>query len=263
MKQTKRYLNLKIETRENENNEKWIVGLIPYNSKSQNLNPNGKPFFEVIEKTAFNKTLGDGAEVRALFSHDETKVLGTTKNNTLILTNTEEGLLCECLVPNTSWGNDTWEIIKRGDITTMSFGFIPYQVKWTDNIKYLQSVRLFEVSFCVASPAYEETNSMISLRSLIDEEIEIEKININEVKELIEKLQNLINDSKSEIEIENESEKVEQSGDIQIDEKEIEKEEIESKNIDLEKTETKEETKQQESILKNLELLCEIELLQS
>ena len=60
MKQTKRYLNLKIETRENENNEKWIVGLIPYNSKSQNLNPNGKPFFEVIEKTAFNKTLGDG-----------------------------------------------------------------------------------------------------------------------------------------------------------------------------------------------------------
>lgn len=184
--------NIKTETRENSG-ERWIVGTIPYNSKSENLNPYGSPVFEVITPTAFNKTLADGAEVRALFSHDNNKVLGSTKSGTLVLENTPECLVCRCKVPNTSWGNDCWEVISRGDVSTMSFGFIPFDVDTEGNTDYLRSVKLEEVSFCVANPAYKETNSFSSIRSLLND-INENKQNLSkeEIRKIINSLSELL-----------------------------------------------------------------------
>lgn len=249
--------NLKTNfTTRDDNGERWITGLIPYNSKSENLNPfGGEPFFEIIEETAFKKTLADKAEVRALFYHDVGKVLGSTKSGTLELENTKEGLVCRCKVPNTTWGNDAFEIISRGDVTTMSFGFIPFEVETKGNTNYLKSVKLEEVSFCVAHPAYEETNSSTLIRSLF-ENVDIENLSdiINGKKEmkeediktintLIEKLEALLPEKKEEENKEtkeNSNEEKETAG---------EKEQSEDTLTDND-TET----------LEALQLLCEMEL---
>lgn len=198
--------NCNCETREN-NGERWIVGLIPYNSRSENLCPwNDSGEYEIIDSTAFNKTLADGAEVRALFSHDDQKVLGSTKSGSLILEQSDEGLICRCKVPNTTWGNDCWEIVSRGDVTTMSFGFIKYDTYNEGNITHLRSVKLLEVSFAVANPAYPETQSFTQIRSLIERAInesQVEKtINTteSEIKDLISTLQRLLPKEESAVE---------------------------------------------------------------
>ena len=235
--------NIKTETRENSG-ERWIVGTIPYNSKSENLNPFGAPCFEVITPTAFNKTLADGAEVRALFSHDNNKVLGSTKSGTLILENTPDALICRCKIPNTSWGNDCFEIISRGDVNTMSFGFIPFDVETDGNTDYLRSVKLEEVSFCVANPAYKETNSFSSIRSLLNDlQDNKDKLSKQEINNLIDSLRELLPK-------EEEPETTEQT-----------KETVEEAVIPNEQSEDiqKENTNETEN-LKQIGLLCEIEL---
>jgi hypothetical protein len=132
-----------------------------------------------------------------LFAHDTNKVLGSTRAGTLELTSSEDGLVCRCSLPNTSYGNDAWEIIKRGDVSTMSFGFRP--IKWTDenNERTLREVALEEVSFCVPFPAYGETDSKI-LRGFLRMKIDLESVNeILEKEELDEQditaLQEVVN----------------------------------------------------------------------
>ncbi|EMB20704.1 HK97 family phage prohead protease [Treponema denticola OTK] len=252
-----RNLKTNFSTRD-DNGERWITGLIPYNSKSENLNPfGGEPIFEVIEETAFKKTLADKAEVRALFYHDVGKVLGSTKSGTLELESTKEGLICRCKVPNTTWGNDAFEIINRGDVTTMSFGFIPFEVETRGNTDYLKSVKLEEVSFCVATPAYEETSSSTLIRSLF-ENIDLENLSnvINGKKEMedtdIKTINNLI-------------EKLEALLPVK---KEEENKEMETEETETQEKETADEKEQSDDTLKEndtetleaLQLLCEMEL---
>jgi hypothetical protein len=77
---------------------------------------------------------------------------------------------------NTSWANDTWDVITRGDCNTLSFGFIPYEVENRSNLRYLKSVGLKEVSFCVSQPAYPETNSVSALRKIEDKNMKNKKL---------------------------------------------------------------------------------------
>ena len=188
MKIDKRNITFKdIEIRSaNEEGKKFVEGIIPYNSKSV-------PIWgttEIIDKTAFNKTLADKSEVRALWNHDDNKVLGSTKSSTLKLENQDMGLICRCELPNTSYANDLFEIINRGDVKTMSFGFTP--IKWIDDnsgkLRTLKEVQLHEVSFGVVHAAYKETSSQTYLRGLEKNNIDIEKLNeVLEKNELIDK----------------------------------------------------------------------------
>jgi len=166
-----------LETREADDGKRTITGLIPYNSRSVDMG-----FVEVITPTAFSKTLSDGADVKALAAHDSSKVLGRTKNGTLRLTSTEAGLSCECDLPDTSYARDVYELIKRGDVTTMSFGFYPVKTerKIEDGAEtdYLLEVRLLEVSFAVAWPAYEATSSQAR---------EVRGINLDELESVLAK----------------------------------------------------------------------------
>jgi len=158
-----------------EEGKKYICGIIPYDSKSV-------PIYgvrEIISKTAFKKSLADGSEVRALWNHDDNKVLGSSKSGTLQLENTDEGLVCKCELPSTSYANDLYEIITRGDVKTMSFGFsiLKYIDDYTNNTRTLKEVKLHEVSFGVTNPAYEETNSITYTRGFAKRKIDIEQLN--------------------------------------------------------------------------------------
>jgi len=186
------------EIRASEQDGKRIVeGLIPYNKKSVQM----FGFREIIAPSAFNKTLADKKNVYALFNHDTGKVLGSTAGGTLSLESTGDGLRCICSLPNTSYGDDCWEVISRKDSNTMSFMFT--HEKYTDSengeLRTLESVNLLEVSFCVPFPAYPDTTSQA-----------------RELGELLENMQKRFSENKQ---LNNEAEKMENenTGNVSID----------------------------------------------
>ena len=126
----------------------------------------GGYFVERIAPGAFDSAMG--ADVRALVDHDSGRVIGRTKSGTLRLSQDATGLRVEVDVPNTTDGNDLWELVERGDISGMSFGFRVTKQQWDDTdpenpVRTIQAVDLFEVS-AVAFPAYEDTT--LAARSL-------------------------------------------------------------------------------------------------
>ena len=134
-----------------------------FNAPSQPL-----PFTEVIKPGAFKRSLGARNDIKLLWNHDTGQVLGSTRAGTLVLSEDERGLKVTAKLPNTSAGRDAAELIKRGDVNAMSFGFsVPAGGdSWSEdgNTRELNSVRLFEASI-VAFPAYMSTAGTTSMRS--------------------------------------------------------------------------------------------------
>lgn len=269
---TKEIRSIKLDnvSAQEEGTERYIYGKIPYNTKSQKMYIGYSDCrFEKLDRNVFHKTLGDKSNVFANYSHDQSKILGSTKSNTLELEDKEDGLYIRCKVPNTSWGNDTWEVISRGDVTTMSFEFIPYD--WVDDkiedTVTLRSAKLEAVAFCVAEPAYLETDSYASFRKRnIDLEKLSEAIDEGKVTEDVKKLAKTLNDLiakeeerlKEEKEAELEEVKPEEELNKEqpkVEEKAVEKEQSEDTPNNDTKTETEvdEEYKNKLEQLKNLE----------
>ena len=256
---------------------RYIYGKIPYNTKSQKMYIGySNCRFEKLDRNVFHKTLGDKSNVFANYSHDQSKILGSTKSNTLELEDKEDGLYIRCKVPNTSWGNDTWEVISRGDVTTMSFEFIPYD--WVDDevedTVTLRSAKLEAVAFCVAEPAYLETDSYASFRKRnIDLEKLSEAIDEGKVTEDVKKLAKTLNDliakeeeRVKEEEAKEEKEKQEKESEVKPEE-ELNKEQpkVEEKAVEKEQSEdtpnndTKTETEVDEDYKNKLEQLKDLE----
>ena len=239
---------------------RYIYGKIPYNTKSQKMYIGySNCRFEKLDRNVFHKTLGDKSNVFANYSHDQSKILGSTKSNTLELEDKEDGLYIRCKVPNTSWGNDTWEVISRGDVTTMSFEFIPYD--WVDDevedTVTLRSAKLEAVAFCVAEPAYLETDSYASFRKRnIDLEKLSEAIDEGKVTEDVKKLAKTLNDliAKEEERVKEEKAKEEVEPDNKEEQPKVEekakeekaKEEKEKQEKEPEEEQNKEQPKVEE-----------------
>lgn len=218
---------------------RYIYGKIPYNTKSQKMYIGYSDCrFEKLDRNVFHKTLGDKSNVFANYSHDQSKILGSTKSNTLELEDKEDGLYIRCKVPNTSWGNDTWEVISRGDVTTMSFEFIPYdwvEDKIEDTV-ILRSAKLEAVAFCVAEPAYLETDSYASFRKRnIDLEKLSEAIDEGKVTEDVKKLAKTLNDliAKEEERVKEEKEPANKEEENKEEEKVKEEKEVEQENKEV------------------------------
>lgn len=123
-------------------------------------------FRERIAAGAFKRTLDSRSDVRALVNHDSTLVLGRRSAGTLSLTSDSTGLRVEIDPPNTSYANDLKELIGRGDVSQMSFGFFVNRDEWIieneARVRIVHDVDLIEVSV-VTIPAYPDTT--IALRS--------------------------------------------------------------------------------------------------
>ena len=126
------------------------------------------PFIERIQRGAFRKTLQSRNEIKLLWNHDAGNVLGSLRAGTLRLFEDNHGLKVEADLPDTQLGRDTATLLKRGDVSAMSFGFtVPkggdmWNTDGTE--RTLKSVRLHEVSI-VAWPAYSATAGTASVRS--------------------------------------------------------------------------------------------------
>lgn len=124
--------------------------------------------YEAIHPNAFDEALKT-SNVRALINHDPSKLLGTTDAGTLKLGVDPTGLEFRVELPDTSYANDLRELVGRGDVTGMSFGFTPGESTRTAaadgrQLRTWTSVgRLLDVSV-VTYPAYEGTD--VALRML-------------------------------------------------------------------------------------------------
>lgn len=113
--------------------------------------------YEKVRKGAFSKSLKEN-DIKALYQHDETKVLASTTSKSLELIEDEVGLRYKVKLNNTTWAKDCYECAE--DLDGVSFGF--YLRKYTDTpkgdffIRELIDVDLFEISF-VTYPAYESS----------------------------------------------------------------------------------------------------------
>lgn len=125
------------------------------------------PFIERVAPGAFRRTLAARNDVKMLWNHDAGEVLGSTRAKTMTLVEDGRGLLVNAELPDTTRGRDVAELLKRGDVDSMSFGFTTLRDSWDaeGNNRTLQSVRLHEVSV-VSFPAYRATSGTTSVRSL-------------------------------------------------------------------------------------------------
>ena len=128
------------------------------------------PFTERIAPGAFKRSLRAKNDIKLLWNHSSSDVLGSTRSGTLRLSETDLGLYVEADLPDTQAGRDAKVLIQRGDVTGFSFGFTvpPGGDSWNADgtERTLKSVRLLEVSTGVAFPAYPSTNGTAQVRSL-------------------------------------------------------------------------------------------------
>ena len=127
-------------------------------------------FREIIAPTAFTRSLQEN-DIRALYDHDSSKILGRTGAQTLQLRSTDRGLEFSLTLPDTSYASDLIALMNRGDVSACSFGFFTRDSKWDNpdketglKVRVLHDVDLREISI-VGDPAYPVGTSA-ALRSL-------------------------------------------------------------------------------------------------
>lgn len=120
-------------------------------------------FYEVVMPGAFDQSISQGQDVRALYNHDAAHVIGRRSAKTLRLSTDATGLKVEIDLPDTSTARDLMANIQSGNIDGMSFGFRVKQENWIadqkekeGDLRQLVEVELIEVS-AVTFPAYPDT----------------------------------------------------------------------------------------------------------
>ena len=165
------------------NNDDGNVTIRGYATVFDQLSEDLGGFKEKIDKNAFRSVLDSpDLNVVALFNHDSNIVFARSTSGTLKLSTDENGLISEWDMPNTQAAKDTAELVKRGDISQMSFGFVVGNDDWEQRDgEYIRTItdvkKLFDVSL-VTTPAYPQTSAAIrSLDNYISAEKPQEKPN--------------------------------------------------------------------------------------
>lgn len=118
-------------------------------------------YFEVIKREGVEKAI-QNADIRALFNHDDSLVLGRTGNGTVILGVDEKGLFGDIIINKEDpQAIGAYARVQRGDVIGCSFGFIPIKIDTEERAdgSYLDTIlelEIFEVSPCTF-PAYPQT----------------------------------------------------------------------------------------------------------
>ena len=114
-----------------EDGKRYVEGYASlFETESKLIFERGDLFTEIIERGAFDKVLADvNLNVIYNFNHDKAKLIARTKNNSLELSTDEVGLKFRAEIPNVSYANDVYELIRTQALYENSFAFA---VKETD-----------------------------------------------------------------------------------------------------------------------------------
>lgn len=141
-----------------------IVGLfIVFNSRSEDLGG----FTEIIKPSAVDRSLSNNEDIRALWSHDTSLVIGRRSAGTLQVQKQRNGLYAEIAPP--TWAAAYVETVSRGDVSQASFGFVTHEDEWhisnDEVLREIVDADIVEVSG-VSFPAYRATKIKVeSLRA--------------------------------------------------------------------------------------------------
>lgn len=132
---------------------------------------------ERVGRSAFDKALGDDADVRGLFNHNPDNLLGRTASGTMRLFTDEKGLRYEIDLADTVEGVAIAAKVERGDLSGSSFSFELRADEWEKKddgteIRTLKEVRLFDVG-PVVFPAYDATTAGIREGAGVFEEAKV------------------------------------------------------------------------------------------
>jgi uncharacterized protein len=132
----------------------------------------GRPFRERFASGAFDRALAGGPDIRALWNHNSDMPLGRVANGTLQVSKDPQGVRFDLNPPDTSWGRDAVESIRRGDVSGVSFSFSTkregadvWEKPGPDGVaqRTVLDASLYEIS-PVVFPAYPATS--VAVRSV-------------------------------------------------------------------------------------------------
>lgn len=130
-------------------------------------------FRERVADGATAKTIAEG-DIRALFNHEPSMILGRSKSGTLELSADSTGTHYRINADaRQTYVRDLQIAMERGDVSQSSFGFKvvgPDGDEWAEDddgfpLRTLREIQLFDVS-PVTYPAYEDSTSGIGQRAL-------------------------------------------------------------------------------------------------
>lgn len=163
MRQTMEYRALDVKASGDEMHVEGYAAIFNERALIWESEYSGYKYFEVISPGAFDGA--DMSNVVMRYNHsDETPLLARTTNNTLILDVDQRGLHISATLADTTVGHDVYTLIKRGDITKMSFAFSVAKESAEedrDAKTYTRNIQQFGTIFDVAPvnfPAYEGTS---------------------------------------------------------------------------------------------------------
>lgn len=147
----------RLEVRLEEGKPARIVGrAVPFGELSLDLGG----WREIIDEGAFD-IAGD---IRSLWQHDMSMVLGRTTAGTMTLTTDARGIYTDITPPETQWARDAVVTMRRGDVDGFSFGFYVLEDDWmVTNREIVRRVirgELLEVS-PITFPAYPTTSAQV------------------------------------------------------------------------------------------------------
>ena len=159
MQKRKAYMATQFQTREEQESGDLILSgyFIKFDEETE-LWPG---YFEVIKREGVEKAIKD-ADIRALFNHDHSLVLGRTGNDTVRLDVDDVGLFGDIIInKDDPQAVGAYARVQRGDVVGCSFGFFPIKINTEerDDGSYLDTIlelEIFEVSPCTF-PAYPQT----------------------------------------------------------------------------------------------------------
>jgi len=124
---------------------------------------------EMIDAGAFDTVLASAdLDVPLLVGHRDDALLARTSSGTLRLSTDKRGLVIDADLPDTTLGRDTAELVSRGDLRHMSFGFIAGPVEWRAKVRHVRSIdALLDVSL-VTNPAYLATEAQLRRLETVD-----------------------------------------------------------------------------------------------
>lgn len=170
---TREYRNFQLREKKADDDSMVLEGrAVVFNSPEVMYEDGETKYYEQIDKDAFKEAKIDDV---ILNMNHEGQALARTRNNTLTLSLTEDGLDIEADMSKSRASRDAYEAVQNGLLDKMSFAFTVAEDSY-DTKKHTRTIlkidRLYDVSL-VNFPAYEATS--VSARSYFGAKAEAER----------------------------------------------------------------------------------------